>query len=68
VASAGGKISFAQQEVQPGATLLFRKFSTLHRKKSGLQANRLRFGAFASEIGSSCSEKEQKTRLFDDLR
>jgi hypothetical protein len=60
VASAGGKISFAHAEVQPGATLLFRKFSTVDRKKIGLRQNPLGIGAFASEIGCSCSEKEQK--------
>jgi hypothetical protein len=44
--------------VQP---ILFRKFSTVFGKKSGPQPNPLCLGAFASEIGCRCSEKEQKT-------
>jgi hypothetical protein len=39
-------------------------FSTLDRKKIGLRQNPLRLGAFASEIGCSCSEKEQKPGIF----
>jgi hypothetical protein len=50
--------------VQP---FLFRKFSMLHRKKTGLRRNRLGIGAFASEIGCSCSEKEQKHAVFSNL-
>ncbi|MGL4271872.1 MAG: hypothetical protein ACRCTO_06225, partial [Pseudomonas paracarnis] len=55
--------SFAHPEVQPGATLLLVKCSTLDRKKINRRPNPLRAGAFASEIGCSCSEKEQKKRV-----
>jgi hypothetical protein len=47
--------------VQP---ILCMNFSTLDRKKIGLRQNPLRPGAFASEIGCSCSEKEQKPGVF----
>jgi hypothetical protein len=64
VASAGGKISFAHEEVQPGATLLFRKFLKVLTKKIGPQPNLLSLGAFASDFGCSCSQKEQKRGVF----
>jgi len=34
-------------------------FSPFHREKIDTRPNPLHFGAFASEIGCSCSEKEQ---------
>ncbi|NVZ20179.1 hypothetical protein [Pseudomonas costantinii] len=68
MASAGGKISFAHEEVQPGATLLFMNFLKLNRKKSGLRRNPLRLGAFTSYIGCSCSEKEQKHGVLRKTR
>ncbi|MDB1108691.1 hypothetical protein [Pseudomonas extremaustralis] len=40
------------------------KFSPLRRKNSCARPNPLRFGAFASEIGCSCSEKEQEWGVF----
>ncbi|WP_248732225.1 hypothetical protein [Pseudomonas sp. MWU13-2517] len=64
MASAGGKISFAHEEVQPGATLLFRNFSTVFAKKIDPQRNLLFLGAFTSGFGCSCSEKEQKRGVF----
>jgi hypothetical protein len=42
---------------------LFRNFSIVIGKNSGPRRNPLRLGAFASEIGCSCSEKEQKTGI-----
>jgi hypothetical protein len=39
-------------------------FSSLDRKKIGRRRNPLRLGAFASEIGCSCSEKEQKRSVL----
>ncbi|WP_431701585.1 hypothetical protein [Pseudomonas sp. BR20] len=44
--------------------ILFMNFSTVDRKKNGPGRNPLRPGAFASEIGCSCSEKEQKTGVL----
>ncbi|MFL1548131.1 hypothetical protein ACI77J_05165 [Pseudomonas sp. O64] len=43
---------------------LFRKFSIVIGKKFGLRPNPLHSGAFASDIGCSCSEKEQKTAVL----
>jgi hypothetical protein len=43
--------------VQP---IFFMIFSIVIGKKSGPRRNSLCVGAFASEIGCSCSEKEQK--------
>jgi len=43
---------------------LFRKFLIVIGKKSGLQQNPLSLGAFASEVGRSCSEKKQKTFVW----
>ncbi|AZF14020.1 hypothetical protein C4J92_0506 [Pseudomonas sp. R3-18-08] len=51
--------------VQP---FLFKKFSTVDRKKSGLLPNRRFGGAFHSEIECSCSEKEQKTGVCPEIR
>jgi hypothetical protein len=47
--------------VQP---FLCMNFSPFHRKKIDTRPNPLHFGAFASEIGCSCSEKEQKRGVF----
>ncbi|MBT1262897.1 MULTISPECIES: hypothetical protein [Pseudomonas] len=44
--------------------IFFRNFSIVIGKKTGLRRNPLRLGAFASEIGCSCSEKEQKRGVF----
>jgi hypothetical protein len=60
VASAGGKISFAPREVQPGATLFIHDFFDADREKLSPQPNRLRLGAIGSDFGCACSEKEQK--------
>ncbi|MFT0476923.1 hypothetical protein ACMSI6_23870 [Pseudomonas antarctica] len=43
---------------------LFRKFSIVIGKKFGPRPNPLQRGAFASDIGCSCSEKEQKTTVL----
>ncbi|WP_156790788.1 hypothetical protein [Pseudomonas azotoformans] len=40
--------------------IFFMIFSIVIGKKFGLRRKPLRLGAFASEIGCSCSEKEQK--------
>jgi hypothetical protein len=50
--------------VQP---FLFRKFSTVDRKKSGLLPNRRFDGAFASEVDCPCSEKEQETGVCPEM-
>jgi hypothetical protein len=47
--------------VQP---FLFRNFLKVIEKKSHPQPKPLRRGAFSSEIGCSCSEKEQKTGVL----
>ncbi|WP_198581313.1 hypothetical protein [Pseudomonas simiae] len=47
---------------------LFRKFSIVIGKKTHRQRIPLRLGAFASEIGCSCSEKEQKQGVFYKTR
>jgi hypothetical protein len=47
--------------VQP---FLFRKFSIVIGKKRHCRRIPLCLGAFASEIGCSCSEKEQKQGVF----
>src|SRR5471032_483692 len=64
VASAGGKISFASREVQPGATLFIHEIFDADREKLSPQPNRLRTGAFASDLGCACSEKEQKRSVL----
>jgi len=43
------------------------KFLKVGMNKSGPQRNLLYIGAFASEIGCSCSEKEQKQGVLADL-
>jgi hypothetical protein len=40
------------------------KFSMVRRKYLSPQRNVLRAGAFASEIGCFCSEREQKQGVF----
>ncbi|WP_448653263.1 hypothetical protein ACSHWC_08490 [Pseudomonas fluorescens] len=43
---------------------LFRIFSIVIGKKSGLRQNLLVLGAFTSEVGCFCSEKEQKQGVW----
>ncbi|MFK3824486.1 hypothetical protein ACI2KL_20075 [Pseudomonas yamanorum] len=64
MASAGGKISFAPREVQPGATLFIHEIFDVDREKISAQPNRLCLGAFTSDFGCACSEKEQKHGVF----
>ena len=64
MALAGGKISFAHAEVQPGATLFVQEIFDRDREKIRRRQIPLVLGAFASEIGCSCSEKEQKQTGF----
>ncbi|WLI07214.1 hypothetical protein PSH66_02445 [Pseudomonas sp. FP597] len=66
MALAGGKISFAHEEVQPGATFFMHEIFDVHPKKISRQRNTLCAGAFASEIGCSCSEKEQKHSVWSN--
>ncbi|WP_177326586.1 hypothetical protein [Pseudomonas sp. CHM02] len=44
--------------------IFFMNFSIVIGKKSGPRPNPRCLGAFASEIGCSCSEKEQKRGVF----
>jgi len=64
VASAGGKISFALEEVQPGATLFLPEKNAAHQEKNSSRPIRLRVSAFVSEFCCFCSEKEQKQAVF----
>jgi hypothetical protein len=48
VASAGGKISFALKEVQPGATLFLPENNAAHQEKNSARLNQRGLGAFTS--------------------
>ncbi|MFO2463200.1 hypothetical protein OOJ96_06565 [Pseudomonas sp. 15FMM2] len=60
MASAGGKISFASEEVQPGATHFLLEMRAVRQENYFARQKRLPIGAFTSEFGGFCSEKEQK--------
>jgi hypothetical protein len=61
VASAGGKISRATVEVQPGATLFLSEcYAARQELNSGTQVPSP-LGAFCAGGPPSCSEKEQET-------
>ncbi|WEL70454.1 hypothetical protein P0D94_31420 [Pseudomonas sp. CBSPCGW29] len=50
--------------MQPGATLFIHEIFDADREKLSAQPNRLCLGAFASDFGCACSEKEQKNGVF----